>query len=78
MGYGHVQPLPGAHMVIVYIILFFVAVTGLGKFVNTRRAGGQDYLPRRFGTGAGTSAIDREENPRDSGDGTSYGYRPGD
>ena len=65
-------------MVIVYIVLFFIVVTCVGKFVNTRRGAGRGYLPRRFGMGAGTGAFDNEENPRHSGDGTSFGYRPGD
>jgi hypothetical protein len=65
-------------MIIVYVILFLVVMTGIGKIVNTRGGTGRGYLPRRFGMGAGRSAVDREENPRDGDDGSSYGYRPGD
>lgn len=65
-------------MVFVYIILFFIVVTGIGKIANSRSDTGRGYQTRRFGRTRGKNVFDREENPRHSGDGTSYGYRPGD
>jgi len=65
-------------VVIVYIILFLVVVTGIGKIVNSRQSGEPSYRAKFFGLRSSKSAFDREENPRHDDDGTSYGYRPGD
>lgn len=65
-------------MVFVYIIIFFVAATCIGEFATSRSDAGRGYQTRRFGKFRGKNAFDREENPRHSDDGTSFGYRPGD
>lgn len=78
MGYPqHHRPI-GAHVVIVYIIIFLAVVTCIGKIVNSRQSGEPGYRAKFFGLQSTKSAFDREENPRSDDDGTSFGYRPGD
>jgi hypothetical protein len=65
-------------MIIVYVILFVVVVTVIGKIVNSRHSDRPTNRMRFFGLQSTASTVDREENPRHGDDGTSYGYRPGD
>jgi Na+-transporting methylmalonyl-CoA/oxaloacetate decarboxylase gamma subunit len=64
-------------MVIVFIVLLLVVVTCVGKLVNSRGSSGQNRS-KFLGMRSPESTFDREENPRHDGDGTSFGYRPGD
>jgi hypothetical protein len=65
-------------LVIVYIVIFLVVMTCIGKIVNSRQSDRPSNPARFFGLGSSTGTFDREENPRHDDDGTSYGYRPGD
>ena len=65
-------------MVFVYIPLFFVVVTAVGKLVNRRGDAAYQRTARwesmksfRFSR----SSVDGEENPRPVDDGTEYGYK---
>jgi hypothetical protein len=65
-------------MVFVYILLFLVVVTAVGKLVN-RRGDAAYQRSAKWGSMANFRfsrfSVDGEENPRPVDDGTQYGYK---
>jgi hypothetical protein len=65
-------------MTFVYIFLFFMAVTLIGKIANGRNDKGNGRRGFRVPRDAqpfNRFTVDTQENPRDPSDGTSYGYK---
>jgi hypothetical protein len=65
-------------MIVVYIILFFLVVTAVGKLVS-RRSDAAYSRTAKWGSMSSFRfsrfAVDPEENPRPVDDGTDYGYK---